>query len=318
MGKRIIKAAAVLILFAMVAVVAVLIHEMGHSAVAVWQGGTFDHIAVYPGWVLYPFDKTGPTAMIGPVIAWASYYPLANWTQTQQGWVDLAGSLSTTLISVLALLVLLVFKPRGLARLILIAFSCLLFIDLFRYSSVPLIGPRASLQKPGVGQAVNCVGAAEPSHHPKGYIQPDQISQPELFFVQLVCYEGQPVIHFRLEGSQWLKACNSDFCFPVFFEMNGPRGHTWAVAEYDSDNDGAQHFVYKLKTDDLGEYKITSAWTVYNGLRGMIFWGAAYPEPLIGAARIGINPAFYISLVLLLTAFQAVMLLWILKRDRKH
>lgn len=315
MGKRIIKAVAVAILFVGVAVIGVLIHETGHAVMAEWQGGEFDYIAVYPGWIIYPFDRIESVASAGPVIAWARYYPLENWTQTQDGLVDLAGSLSTTLVSILSLLVLLVFKPKGLTRLTLVAFSCLLFIDLLRYSSVPLIGPHASLQKPGTGQAASCVGAAEPAHHPKGYAVPDQITQPELFFAQLVCYQDQPTIHFRLEGSQWTKACDSDFCFPVFFEIDGPKGRTWAVAEYDSESDGAQHFVHKLKGEVSGEYKITSAWTIYNGLRGMIIWGAAYPEPLIGAVRTGMNPTFYLSLVFLLTLVQAVMLLRVLRKS---
>ena len=125
------------IVLGLVAVLNLLIHEFGHCITLEKVDGECEGVYVYPGVKIWPLSE------------WADEYPRTwnGWvgfaraakpapTEYTNGLVSLMGSGSSAIISLLALLGLYRFRPKGGVRLLLIAQS-IMFIDLLTYTILP-------------------------------------------------------------------------------------------------------------------------------------------------------------------------------------
>jgi hypothetical protein len=278
-----------------VVVASVFAHEMGHAIAAKALGGTWDTLSVAPGFTIYPFDKIGHTDWNGQVVAWVTYH--LDGPNLYRGLASLAGSLTTALLSILALIVLYVFRPRGLWRWVAVLLACLFFADPLRYSTLAAIGPREYLRNPGQAPPVDCTqGAAT-----RSYRVPTDAAEPQLYLQRISCEGGRPTMYFTLTG-----AADVEHCTPVFFEVDTPGGRTWAATEYEESCENAL-LHYRPDTGD-GVYSVRMAYIVLNGLRGFLLWGSADPEPLAGAVQMGVPPWLFLHGVVLLALVQGGLL----------
>lgn len=125
---------AALVVIGAASIIAMLVHEGGHTVVALSYGGKITYFEVLTGFKLYPGVElvpwVGSVARVG--------YDLPKITRFQSGLLVLAGSGSTALLSYAALMV--GWKRRGLARLFWLWLARLMAIDIVTYSFLPLVG----------------------------------------------------------------------------------------------------------------------------------------------------------------------------------
>ena len=132
-----------IIIFLLMGLLGLFVHEVGHGITANILGGEFTALYTLPGIQVWPhFGQPYPGV-------WHNYFGMAyyssgpGWAPNgwQSGLVALMGSGSNLLIAALALAFLWIFRPsRGLAYF-LVAES-LMFLDLPLYTFLPLLGLR--------------------------------------------------------------------------------------------------------------------------------------------------------------------------------
>lgn len=118
-------------------VVNILIHEFGHCLTIEAVGGKCESIHVGPGLQVWPLSAFGrsDSGQWDGFIAYTSYSQVAA-TDRANGLTSLMGSGSVALLSLLSLLGLYAFDPRGWLRFPLLAQS-LMFLDLLFYTILP-------------------------------------------------------------------------------------------------------------------------------------------------------------------------------------
>jgi len=126
-----------LLVLGLVAPLNLLLHEIGHCITIDAVGGKCGGIYFYPGVKIYPLNELG-REFDG---AWetavgATTYDQPAPTEEARGLVSLMGSGTTASLSLLALLVLYIFRPRRGIRTLLLAQS-LMFLDLLTYTVLP-------------------------------------------------------------------------------------------------------------------------------------------------------------------------------------
>jgi hypothetical protein len=126
-----------LLVLGLVSLLNLLVHEFGHCLTMDAVGGECGGVYVYPGVKIFPLNELGqkydgpwPNA-IG-----ATTYASPPPTEGARGIVSLIGSGSVAILSLLALLALYVFHPRGGMRTVLLAQS-IMFLDLLTYTILP-------------------------------------------------------------------------------------------------------------------------------------------------------------------------------------
>lgn len=114
--------------------IGMLVHEGGHTVVALAYGGKVTYVEILTGFKLYPGVELVPwtrsVARVG--------FDLPKITKFQSGFLALAGSGATAFLSYLALAI--GWKQRGLAKLFWLWLAGLMAIDIVTYSLLPLIG----------------------------------------------------------------------------------------------------------------------------------------------------------------------------------
>jgi len=134
---------AFLVVFGLVGVAGLFVHELGHGIAAEVLGGQFNGLYIAPGVQIWPhLGEPYPND-------WQGYIGLAEFTHgpdwERNGWeigaVELMGSGSNLILAMLALVVLWLSRASRWIRLLLLAES-LLFIDLLFYTFLPAIGLR--------------------------------------------------------------------------------------------------------------------------------------------------------------------------------
>jgi hypothetical protein len=165
------------LLLALVMVLSTLIHELGHGLTAEALGGEFISIDVYPGFQIWPdFGKPFEGGWDHQIaLMYYRYGPSwqdGNW---RDGLVQLMGSGINLLLATFALVLLRVFRPKGLFKLLLAAEALMVF-DIVFYTFLPLIGLRHLF----------FIGGANPE--PLGGALKMGIPQPVfLLFVGVIC-----------------------------------------------------------------------------------------------------------------------------------
>jgi hypothetical protein len=127
-----------LLVLGLVAVINLLVHELGHCLTMNAVGSECEAIYVHPGIKIFPLNEIGqkygdewPQGAVGATV-YASAAP-SEWTR---GLVGLMGSGSVAVLSLLVLLGLYLFRPRGGWRSLLVAQS-IMFLDLLTYTILP-------------------------------------------------------------------------------------------------------------------------------------------------------------------------------------
>lgn len=127
-----------LVVFVVVAMLNLLLHEVGHCLTMIAVGSGCEGIYAYSGIQIFPFNQFGqeygpgwPHGALGAAVP-AGSAP----SQWAEGLILLMGSGSTAILSFLALIGLYLIRPRGGVRILLLAQS-LMFIDLLTYTILP-------------------------------------------------------------------------------------------------------------------------------------------------------------------------------------
>ena len=127
-----------LLVFMVVAVLNLLLHEVGHCITMIAVGGGCEGMYVYSGIQIYPLSEFGqeygegwPQEALGAAVS-AGSAP-SEWAG---GLISLMGSGTTAILSFLALIGLYLFRPRGGRRRLVVAQS-LMFLDLLTYTILP-------------------------------------------------------------------------------------------------------------------------------------------------------------------------------------
>lgn len=118
-------------------VINTLVHEFGHCLTINAVGGECESIYVMPGIQAWPLEMLGqPYPDQWEKFIALTYYAELAPTEQAKGLVSLMGSGSVAILSLLALLGLYVFRPRGWLRFPLLAQS-FMFPDLLFYTILP-------------------------------------------------------------------------------------------------------------------------------------------------------------------------------------
>ncbi len=173
------------------------IHEAAHALIAVAFGSKILSFGVM-SIQLYPeFEQ----------IAWNGWIAYLEHTGTgdtwQRGLVQLMGSGATSAVGYLAIVLLLVFRPKGFIRLALLAMAVTYALDIIAYSVFPLIGLRHAIFIGG--------DFAEPA------VGAEKMGIPQLFYyIILVLHTA---IYYGLIAC-YLRRCNGKN-IPAGVEENG-------------------------------------------------------------------------------------------------
>jgi len=122
----------------------IIVHELGHGLTAEAVGGEFRAMVVWPGIEVWP--RPGASHPIAPGYFGRAIVSRSGLGDAESHLVALMGAGSTLLISVLAVLLLWVIRPkRRFVRFVLISLS-LYFMDILTYTFCPQLGmPRFML-----------------------------------------------------------------------------------------------------------------------------------------------------------------------------
>jgi len=126
-----------------VAIVGLVVHELGHGSTAQFLGGTFRGLYVWPGIQIWPsFGEQFQGEWQG-FVGVVSYSYGEDWLQDgwQVGLVQLMGSGANLILAILSLSALWAIRPRKWIRLFLLA-EAFVFTDMLFYTFLPLIGLR--------------------------------------------------------------------------------------------------------------------------------------------------------------------------------
>ena len=126
-----------ILVLGLVALFNLLLHEFGHCITMDAVGGDCDGVYVTPGIKVWPLKGLGQRYSG----SWNNYFGLTHFSQSAPNeWTDglvfLMGSGAVAVLSLLALVVLYAFRPKGWVRFPLLAQS-LMFLDLLFYTILP-------------------------------------------------------------------------------------------------------------------------------------------------------------------------------------
>jgi len=121
------------------AFIGLIVHELAHGLTAEVLGGEFLALWVFPGIELWP-DFGAPYDGIFTYFGLVRYLSGMDWTDTERGWATLMGAGSTFIVSIIALIALLLSKPRNRwLRYTLISLA-LWYFDMLTYTIFPQLG----------------------------------------------------------------------------------------------------------------------------------------------------------------------------------
>jgi len=135
--KKIFQVLLLVILFGLVSVVSLLIHELGHCFTMDAVGGRCAAVYVLPGVQVWPLSDFGAPAEE----PWGNYFGRTIYAEPapgpfEEGMVKLMGSGSVALISTLAMLALAIIRVKGWPGIILLI-QGLFFLDIVTYTILP-------------------------------------------------------------------------------------------------------------------------------------------------------------------------------------
>jgi hypothetical protein len=123
----------------MIAIMSVFLHEAGHGLMVILFGGIITYFEVMPGLQLFPIIAWHHWS---GVVASISYSLPASTPDFLVGVIQLMGSGMTACIALLALRLLVITRPRGMIRTILLVTAFLMPLDILTYSLFPRLGWR--------------------------------------------------------------------------------------------------------------------------------------------------------------------------------
>jgi hypothetical protein len=299
-------------------------HEGGHALVGNMLGVATDKVQFF--WLNIERDASGqwnpPTWeswMLGANTFGSVTYNENDYnstTEREQGWIDLMGSGTTTVLSLIALASL--YFRKDAPRFSWFTFFLVLvgIVDMFTYAVIPMIGKYVTLVNPEQVFNVSCEDA--PSY-PK-IPQPQPPFEPRIQTDAIYCDKQYKEVTISLRAQFDAQTEIKSLTY-LFFEVETPQSTHWYVRKYSTSSTGNRapygYLHYLPGPIDLGRYRVKQAFLVLNGLPRLIFLPThleggifAIPEPLYGATKLNINPFLFMGIVTGLSLLQG----WLLVR----